>query len=161
MYVDFERFTVDFTIIGRICFNNITTGSPSSIIEWTIEIKTRVQQLAAMAYIWGKRPFSKERHGVMASRITGYLCVQPFVQANVKVAKPAFVALCEENPPVTDGFPLKGPVTQKAIPFHSAIMNANGAEINIFPRCHMSHLSIPTFPSMFSNIAGGYEIWNV
>ena len=51
----------------------------------------------------------------MASQTTAYrLIAQPFVQAQIKEnIKLRLTGLCEWNPPVTGGFPHKGPVTQK------------------------------------------------
>ena len=44
----------------------------------------------------------------LVSQITGYstrLFVQPIVKANINASRWAFLALCEGNPSVTDGFP--------------------------------------------------------
>ena len=51
------------------------------------------------------------------------LFAQPFVRRRSKqTPKHRVTGLCEENPPVTGGFPHKGPVTRKTFPFDDVIM---------------------------------------
>ena len=40
-----------------------------------------------------------------------------------QASKPRVAGLCERNPPVTGGFPFKGPVTRHMFPFDDVIMN--------------------------------------
>ena len=49
---------------------------------------------------------------IMASQITG-----------ISIVPLTLFTLCEGNPPVTGGFPSKGSVTRKMVPFHDAIMD--------------------------------------
>ena len=53
--------------------------------------------------------------------ITDVLIVfaQPFVQTQINFR---VIGLCEGNPPVTGGFPHKGPVTRKMFPFDEVIV---------------------------------------
>ena len=61
----------------------------------------------------------------MASQITGVstVCSTAVLVVDEK-AKLRVTGLCEGNPPVTCGFPHKGPVTRKMFPFDDIIMEA-------------------------------------
>ena len=71
----------------------------------------------------------------MASQFTGVSIVQSFVQAKIKEnIKLRVTGLCEENPPVTGGFPHKQPVTGKMFPFDDVIMKFSQFHRSLFPR---------------------------
>ena len=57
----------------------------------------------------------------MASQITGDSIVCSFI-CSKKTSKLRITGLCEENPPVTGGSPLKGPVMRKMFLFDDFIM---------------------------------------
>ena len=61
----------------------------------------------------------------MAFQITGVSIVCPTVCSGANQRKhqiSASLAICEGNPPVTDGFPHKGQVTRKMFPFDDVIV---------------------------------------
>ena len=77
----------------------------------------------------------------MASQITILTIVYSTVfssRRSKKTLKLRVTGLCEENSPVTDEFPHKGPVTRKMFPFDDVIM------WQIFPEFIMTQFPVQT-----------------
>ena len=63
-----------------------------------------------------------ERNAISTHRCLDYLLSRLFRCRSKKTSKLHVTGLCEGNPPVTGGFPHKGPVTRKNFPFDNVIM---------------------------------------
>ena len=63
-----------------------------------------------------------ERDGVSTHQRLHLLLNRLFRRKSTKTSKLRITCLCEGNPPVTGGFPHKGPVTRKMFPFEDVIM---------------------------------------
>ena len=63
-----------------------------------------------------------ERDGVSNHRRLDCLLSRLFSRRSKKISKLRVTGICEGNPPVTGGFPHKGPVTRKMFPFDDVVM---------------------------------------
>ena len=83
--------------------------------------------------VWYRRETAKEAHfslrwrynerdGVWNHQRFDCLLNRLFRRRSKKTPKLRVTDLCQGNPPVTDGFPHKGPVTQKMFPFDDVII---------------------------------------
>ena len=80
--------------------------------------------------------------GVLASEITSDSIVFLIVYAGTcqrKHQRSASLVFVRENLPVTDGFPLKGPVTRKMFSFNDVIMNNRHPFIDTWRRLTISY----------------------
>ena len=92
----------------------------------------------------------KERPGVSSFRRFDRLFNHFFRQISKKRSKPALLALCAGNPPVTGGFPHKGPVTRKPFPYDDVIM---------MRRAEQNGFLAPTHRIVVSGMAPGRYDW--